>query len=204
VYKHQFILKEEENYWTQRYKEQQTGWDIGYPSTPIKEYVDQLTDNSIEILIPGAGNAYEAEYLWKKGFKNVHILDISDVPLIQFKKRNPNFPVSQMHQADFFDFKGQYDLIIEQTFFCSLVPSDKNRKAYAQHIAKLLKSTGKLVGVWFDIPLADDIKKRPFGGDKNLYISYLSPFLKIITFDPCHNSIAPRQGSELFGIFKKN
>ena len=204
MYKHQFILKEEENYWTQRYKEQQTGWDIGYPSTPIKEYVDQLTYKSIDILIPGAGNAYEAEYLWKKGFKNVHILDISDAPLKQFKKRNPDFPNSLIHQAYFFDFKGQYDLIIEQTFFCSLVPSDKNRNAYAKHMAELLKPSGKLVGVWFDIPLADDMKKRPFGGDKNLYISYLSTFLKMITFDPCHNSIAPRQGSELFGIFEKN
>ncbi|SKB77778.1 methyltransferase domain-containing protein [Maribacter arcticus] len=196
-------MKEEQNYWTQRYKEQQTGWDIGYPSTPIKEYVDQLTDNTIEILIPGAGNAYEAEYLWKKGFKNVHILDISDVPLIQFKKRNPDFPVTQMHLADFFEFQGQYDLIIEQTFFCSIVPSDKNRNAYAKHMAELLKPTGKLVGVWFNIPLSGDMEKRPFGGDKKLYTRYLSPILKTITFDPCYNSIAPRQGSELFGIFER-
>jgi thiopurine S-methyltransferase len=197
-------LKEEENYWTQRYKEQQIGWDIGYPSTPIKEYVDQLTDKTIEILIPGAGNAYEAEYLWKKGFKNVHILDISDVPLKQFKKRNPDFPISHMHQADFFEFQGQYDLIIEQTFFCSFIPSDGNRNAYAKHMAELLKPTGKLVGVWFDFPLSDDINKRPFGGDKELYISYLSPILKTITFDPCYNSIAPRQGNELFGIFERS
>jgi len=63
------------------------GWDIGYPSTPIKEYADQLTDKSIQILIPGAGNAYEAEYLWKQGFSNVHILDISEIPLKEFKKR---------------------------------------------------------------------------------------------------------------------
>lgn len=198
------MKEEEENYWTERYTEQQTGWDIGYPSTPVKEYVDQLTDKTIEILIPGAGNAYEAEYLWKKGFKNVHILDISDVPLEQFKKRNPDFPVSQMHQADFFEFQGQYDLIIEQTFFCSFVPSDENRNAYAKHMAGLLKPNGKLVGVWFDIPLSGDMEKRPFGGNKELYISYLSIFLKTITFDPCYNSIAPRQGSELFGIFGKS
>ena len=31
-------------YWSQRYKDAQTGWDIGSPSTPIKEYIDQLTD----------------------------------------------------------------------------------------------------------------------------------------------------------------
>ena len=29
------------DFWTQRYKEGSTGWDIGYPSTPIKEYIDK-------------------------------------------------------------------------------------------------------------------------------------------------------------------
>ncbi|WP_036147069.1 class I SAM-dependent methyltransferase [Maribacter sp. Hel_I_7] len=195
-------MKEEENYWTERYVEKKTGWDIGYPSTPIKTYVDQLQNKALQILIPGAGNAYEAEYLWKAGFKNVHILDISEVPLKAFKKRNPDFPDSNMHQADFFEFKGQYDLIIEQTFFCSFVPTDTNRKQYAKHMASLLQPNGKLVGLWFDIPLTGDMIKRPFGGNKELYTKYLSPYFKTITFDQCYNSIPPRQGNELFGIFQ--
>ena len=196
-------MKEEQNYWTQRYQNQQTGWDIGYASTPIKEYVDQLKDKSIKILIPGAGNAYEAEYLWKKGFNNVHILDISDVPLKKFKERNPDFPDAHIHKADFFKFQGQYDLIIEQTFFCSFVPTDTKRKEYAKHMAELLKPKGKLAGVWFDIPLTNDMEKRPFGGTKELYSNFLNPFFETITFDRCYNSIPPRQGNELYGIFKK-
>jgi len=195
-------LKEEELYWTERYKNNITGWDIGYPSTPIKAYADQLTDKSIQILIPGAGNAYEAEYLWKQGFTNVHILDISEIPLQEFKKRNPDFPEENMHQSDFFEFNGQFDLIIEQTFFCSFVPIDENRNAYAKQMASLLKPKGKLAGLWFNFPLTDDMEKRPFGGNKELYIKYLSPYFKTITFDLCYNSIAPRQGKELFGIFE--
>ncbi|WP_430425292.1 methyltransferase domain-containing protein [Maribacter litoralis] len=195
-------MKEEELYWTERYKNNNTGWDIGYPSTPIKEYADQLTDKSIQILIPGAGNAYEAEYLWKAGFVNTHILDISIIPLQEFKKRNPDFPKENMHQSDFFEFSGQFDLIIEQTFFCSFVPVDENRNAYAKQMASLLKPKGKLAGLWFNFPLTDDMEKRPFEGNKELYIKYLSPYFKTITFDPCYNSIAPRQGKELFGIFE--
>jgi len=195
-------LTEEQKYWTQRYNEQQTGWDIGYPSTPIKEYVDQLTDKSIKILIPGAGNAYEAEYIWKSGFQNIHILDISDVPLKAFKKRNPDFPIDNMHQTNFFDFQGQFDLIIEQTFFCSLIPTNENRTKYVKHVFELLKPKGKLVGVWFDIPLTAD-NKRPFGGSKELYINYLSKHFKKVSFSRCYNSILPRQGNELFGIFEK-
>lgn len=194
---------QEQNYWTQRYLEASTGWDIGYPSTPIKAYIDQLKNKSISILIPGAGNAYEAEYLWKEGFTNVYVMDISEFPLKQFQERNPDFPIKQILHEDFFRHKGQYDLIIEQTFFCSFVPTDENRDAYASQMASLLKPNGKLVGLWFDIPLTADMEKRPFGGDKKLYLSYLDSYFETITFEKCYNSIPPRMGNELFGVFLK-
>lgn len=196
-------MKDEQSYWTKRYQEQSTGWDIGYPSTPLKEYIDHLEDKTISILIPGAGNAYEAEYLWRQGFRNVFVMDISEFPLKQFKERNPDVPKEQILLEDFFHHETQYDLIFEQTFFCSFVPTDEIRNRYAKQMASLLKLNGKLAGVWFDIPLTGDLEKRPFGGDKKLYLSYLEPYLKTITFEKCYNSILPRMGSELFGIFKK-
>ncbi len=197
------MLNKEQDYWTKRYQNKETGWDIGYASTPIKQYVDQLKDNSIKILVPGAGNGFEVEYLWNKGFRNVHILDISEVPLAEFKKRNPDFPNNQIHHTNFFEHASHYDLILEQTFFCSMPPTDENRTAYAKHMATLLKEKGKLVGLWFDFPLIENSDKRPFGGNKALYKSYLSPYFEIATFEPCYNSITPRQGNELFGIFIK-
>ncbi len=195
-------MKEEQDYWTKRYQEESTGWDIGYPSTPIKEYIDQLEDKSISILIPGAGNAYEAEYLWKQGFKNVFVMDISEFPLKQFQERNPDFPKSQLLLEDFFQHQAEYDLIFEQTFFCSFVPTNENRNRYVKQTASLLKPKGKLVGVWFNIPLTGDMEKRPFGGNKELYLSYLEQSLETITFKKCYNSIPPRMGNELFGIFR--
>jgi thiopurine S-methyltransferase len=200
----QQLFTKEDKYWTQRYQEERTGWDIGYPSTPLKTYIDQLTDKSIKILIPGAGNAYEAEYLWQQGFTNVFIMDIAPVPLKAFAKRNPEFPTLQLLHTDFFTHQDQYDLILEQTFFCSFVPTAKNRFAYAKQMNSLLKPSGKLVGVWFNIPLTGDMEKRPFGGTKELYLKYLSKYLEVISFEPCYNSIKPRQGSELFGMFRKN
>ncbi len=192
-----------ETYWSQRYLQERTGWDIGYPSTPLKGYIDQLEDKTRVILIPGAGNAYEAEYLWGKGFKNIYVMDISEIPLLKFKNRNPDFPEAQLLFTDFFKYSGQFDLILEQTFFCSFVPTTQNRSAYARQMANLLKPKGKLVGVWFDIPLTSDMEKRPFGGTKELYLNYLEPHLVPVTFERCYNSIAPRQGNELFGIFTK-
>lgn len=193
----------EKDYWTERYDNQNTGWDIGYPSTPLKGYIDQLEDKSLVLLIPGAGNGYEAEYLWQQGFENVVVIDISEVPLKAFKNRNPDFPDKQLIHGNFFEHQGKYDVILEQTFFCSFVPTDENRSAYAKQMAKLLKPSGKLVGLWFDFPMTDDMEKRPFGGDKSLYLNYLNPYFETVIFERSYNSIKPRQGKELFGIFTK-
>ncbi|MDC6406102.1 MULTISPECIES: methyltransferase domain-containing protein [Maribacter] len=194
---------DDKTYWTQRYEAGTTGWNIGYPSTPIKEYADQLTDKNLKILIPGAGNGYEAEYLFEIGFKNVHVLDVAEIPLTEFKKRNPHFPEAQVIHADFFAHEGSYDLILEQTFFCSIVPTDANRSAYFKQMRRLLKPDGILAGLWFDFPLTDDMEKRPYGGNKELYLGYLDPYFTVRTFARCYNSIPPRKGNELFGIFER-
>ena len=64
-------------FWSKRYTEDKTGWDLGTISEPLKKYFDQLTNKELKILIPGCGNGHEAEYLFKKGFNNVHLLDFA-------------------------------------------------------------------------------------------------------------------------------
>jgi len=190
-------------YWSHRYRESNTGWDVGYATQPLKSYIDQLENKQLKILIPGAGNAYEAEYLFNHGFKNVFVLDIALEPLQELKNRLPNFPDSHIIQGNFFEHKMKYDLIFEQTFFCSFVPTKKNRNLYANQMFNLLKSGGKLVGLWFTFPLEANSDKRPFGGSRDEYLSYLNPYFDTIIFESCYNSIPPRSGNELFGIFRK-
>jgi len=183
----------DEQFWTNRYRNNQTGWDIGYVSTPIKTYIDQLVEKNISILIPGCGNGYEAEYLWKKGFKNTVVSDISPVPLKNLKNRVPDFPKNQLMLGDFFDLKNKFDLILEQTFFSSFPPGF--RVKYVNKCFDLLPSGGKLVGVLFNIPLYDD--HPPYGGSKEAYLPLFNKF-HINVFEPCTNSIPPRNGEELF------
>jgi thiopurine S-methyltransferase len=165
----------------------------------LKTYFDQLTDKTIDILIPGCGNGYEAEYLFNIGFKNVVVLDLSDYPLTNLKKRVPDLPDRQLIQIEFFDFEGQFDLIIEQTFFSSLDPSQRDN--YASHCTSLLRPGGKLAGVLFDIPLFED--RPPYGGSKELYSTVFNPYFRFLTFEKCYNSIPPRSGNELFMILEK-
>ena len=83
-------------YWDNKYTTGDTGWDLGEISSPLKNYIDQLRDYNLKILVPGAGNSYEAEYLFKNGFKNVYVLDISEQPSLNSKKRVPEFPADQL------------------------------------------------------------------------------------------------------------
>lgn len=183
-----------DDFWNNRYKTNDFGWDIGDVSAPLKKYIEQLDNKELKILIPGAGNAYEAEFLFKLGFKNVHVLDFAEAPLQNIKKRLPDFPESQLIQQDFFAHNSQYDLIIEQTFFCAIDPA--LRSTYVQHMHELLVPNGKLVGLMFNDVLNTD--KPPFGGNKDEYQKLFANTFDIKKMEPCYNSIKPREGRELF------
>ncbi len=182
------------NFWDLRYQNNEIGWDIGYISTPLKKYIDQLTDKNIKILIPGGGNSYEAEYLNNLGFKNVFVIDISPTALTNLKNRVPDFPKNHLINIDFFKLNNSFDLILEQTFFCALTP--KLRDNYVLKMNQLLRPNGKLVGLLFNIPLNKD--RPPFGGTKKEYLSYFKNYFKIEIMELSYNSISERTNNELF------
>jgi len=186
------------NNWNSRYKTKETGWDIGFVSPPLKEYIDQISDLSIKILIPGCGNAYEAEYLFKKGFKNIFIVDYSEIAISNLIKRIPDFPIFNTICDDFFNISGQYDLILEQTFFCAIDPTLRDN--YVKKVSSLLKNDGKLVGLFFSLPMFSD--HPPFGGSIEEYIKCFSKLFLIIKMERCYNSIKSRTNKELFFILK--
>lgn len=187
-------------YWEGRYTDQNLGWDIGAVSTPLKEYIDQQTDKEQQILVPGAGFGYEAAYLYQSGFANTYVLDIAGKPLEKLLKICPEFPKNQLIEQDFFkaDLYG-FDLVLEQTFFCALNP--ELREAYVQKMYEVLKKGGRLAGLFFDFPLTE--KGPPFGGSRDSYVELFQPPFKIIKLERAYNSIAARQGNELFFIFEK-
>ena len=188
------------NSWNERYISKNTGWDAGKITQPLKEYFDQLNSKNIKILIPGCGNSHEAEYLIKLGFKNVTIVDFSEKALKNFKVRVPDFPDEQMICDDFFNIDGNFDLIIEQTFFCAI--DIEKRNAYAKKVHSLLSDNGKLVGLMFNAPMYSD--HPPFGGSVKEYKSYFSTLFNYKYFEPAYNSIPSRNGKELFiNLIKK-
>jgi len=186
-------------YWKNRYQNNHTPWDVGTITPPIKAYIDQLTNKDLRILVPGAGNGHEFEYLYQQGFKNIYALDIAEEPLLNLQKQLPLLNKEQLILQDFFTLEDQFDLILEQTFFCALPP--KLRPLYVTKTKELLGEHGKLVGVLFDFPLTTD--GPPFGGDASMYQALFAPHFEIKTMEPCYNSIKPRKDRELFIHFNK-
>ncbi len=181
------------DFWNNLYVEQTTAWDLGSPSPPLKSFIDTLTDKTIHILIPGAGRAYEAKYLMEQGFHFVTVIDIAPTLVESLKAK---FVSSPLHivLGDFFDHVGQYDLILEQTFFCAIHPD--LRKAYVNKMMELLKPGGRLVGVLFDRRF--DGEGPPFGGSSAEYESLFKDHFQSMSIAPCYNSYAARAGFEVF------
>ncbi|HLP22210.1 MAG TPA: methyltransferase domain-containing protein [Chitinophagales bacterium] len=188
------------NYWDAQYVNNETGWDLNGVSPPLKQYIDTLKNKSISVLIPGCGNAYEAEYLLQQGFNNVTVIDISATLVNRLKEKFAGRPIQIVH-ADFFDHQGKYDLILEQTFFCAIDPSLRAR--YVNKCHSLLREGGKITGLLFNVEF--EKAGPPFGGKKEDYIKLFEPYFNLLQFETCTNSIKPRMGNELFvEIEKKN
>lgn len=183
----------EQSFWEKRYQNNETGWDLGNISTPIKTYIDQLENKELKILIPGCGFGHEAIYIYNQGFKNTYILDFSEIAIETFKKQNPSFPLANIFNADFFKHQNKYDIIIEQTLFCAIDP--KNRTKYAEKVKELLKPNGKLIGLLFD---CEFIGGPPFGGSNEEYYTLFSKYFSKISIEKCYNSITPRKDKEVF------
>lgn len=196
------MLDNPRDYWQKRYDQQETQWDMGSVSPPLKAYFDTIADKNLRILIPGCGNGYEADYLMQQGFTNVTMLDIAAAPVERLKYALAPFVGNSLHviEGDFFSHIGHYDLIVEQTFFCALPPV--LREKYAEKVQHLLyDESSRLIGVLFDAELNAD--HPPFGGHADEYRQLLAPHLTIYQMERANNSHKARQGRELLVVLGK-
>jgi SAM-dependent methyltransferase len=182
------------NYWSNRYNDGTAVWDLGEVSPPLKNYIDQLEDKNLRILIPGCGNTYEADYLLKLGFTDITLIDIAPALVAQLKEKYKDNPNIKIILGDFFKHEGEYNLVLEQTFFCALDPA--LRKDYVAKMPGLLITNGKLVGVLFNRRFEE--QGPPFGGDQKEYEPMFANNFIFKTFGPCYNSFIKRKDSELF------
>jgi SAM-dependent methyltransferase len=182
-----------QSFWNERWEAKETGWDIGYPSPAISEYFSKYSEKEVAVLIPGCGNAYEAEFLVHAGFKNITLVDIAPKAVEILRKKFAGNSNVRILCADFFTIREKFDILIEQTFFCAIPPS--KRKEYVRQAAEVLNPNGRIVGLLFDIMFEKE--GPPFGGSREEYEQLFNPLFHLKML-PCLNSINPRAATELF------
>jgi SAM-dependent methyltransferase len=189
----------DQNFWNERYLLNETGWDLAQVSPPLKAYIDQLTNKNLRILIPGCGNSYEAEYLLEHGFTDITVIDIAPALVNRLKSKFQSNQNIEIVLGDFFTHKAEYDLVLEQTFFCALNP--ELRKSYVEAMTGLLAVGGKLAGVFFNKEF--ETPGPPFGGTFTEYQTLFKNAFNFRIFEPCNNSFHKRADSELFVILER-
>jgi thiopurine S-methyltransferase len=190
-----------ENFWNNRYLENNTGWDLGAISPAIKKWFDTKKNKDLQILIPGAGKGHEVKYGFDHGFNNIHYLDISNGAVTFFKDNCTNFPKEQILISDFFDLKKDlfFDVVIEQTFFCAISPI--LRKSYIKKTYEILKENGCIIGLLFNRRF--DTQGPPFGGFYEEYVELFSKLFVIEKLENSINSAIPRKGNEFWIKMRK-
>lgn len=189
----------DKDYWENQWQNERTGWDLGQSSPAIEAYIEQHQNVHAKILIPGCGNAHEAEFLWDLGYRDITLLDISPKATKIISQKFENKPGIKVVCEDFFEHHGHYDLVIEQTFFCAL--PTLMRKKYARKMHEVLNENGRIIGVLFN----RNFEKNgpPFGGSIPEYEFIFKKYFQIIKMEECFNSTKPRHGTEAFINLKK-
>lgn len=185
-------------YWDAQWKSKATGWDLGMPSPPLVSFIDKIENKDAKILMPGCGNAYEADYLVSKGFNNITLIDISETACAILNEKFANQSAVKVLCEDFFLLNEQFDIIIEQTFFCALSPSLRQRYVWKMH--SLLTEHGILAGLLFNRQF--DVSP-PFGGSREEYEKLFFGAFEFLNIETAANSVDPRANTELFFKFKK-
>lgn len=186
------LIEQPDAFWNSRYQSGETGWDIGYPSPPLKAILDALPNKHSRILIPGAGNAWEARYAWENGFTQLYVIDIAPLAVERLQHACPE-QADKVLLGDFFAHEGKYDLILEQTFFCALHPV--LREDYAKKMTTLLLPGASVQGVLFATAMNSD--RPPFGGSPEAYAQLFERYFNQVSLVPCENSIPARASNEL-------
>lgn len=186
-------------FWDHQYQVQTINWDLGEVSPPIKSYIDKLQNKDIAVLIPGCGNTYEAEYLLEQGFTNITVIDIAPTLVNNLKQKFAGNKNTTVVLGDFFEHDGTYDLILEQTFFCALPPTMRQKYVWKMH--QLLSNNGILAGLLFNREFNDS---PPFGGNAKEYEQLFRQAFVFNWITVAGNSIASRSNQELFIEFQKN
>lgn len=141
------------DWWSQQYASQSTGWDMQSAHPAFAEAMLSLKLNRSRIAVLGCGKGHDAAYLSKQGHI-VSAFDFSEQAIQEAKnlyKENANL---KFYQQDVFkmteDFKAKYDLVVDHTLYCAVDPA--KRESLVKIWRNILVEGGNVLGIFFSMP----------------------------------------------------
>ncbi|MEM6822114.1 MAG: methyltransferase domain-containing protein [Verrucomicrobiota bacterium] len=153
-------MQDSRDYWDQRYLNDDTPWDEGAPSPPLREFLAKRAVSG-KVLVPGCGMGHDVRALTSQG-ADVVGLDIS--PEAIYRARMETRAEGEQYVCgDLFCLpqvmERTFDLVFEHTCFCAIDP--ELRTSYVKAVREALKPSGQLLAVFFMNPAAET--GPPFG-----------------------------------------
>lgn len=144
-------------FWEACYESEMDGWDLGGPTPVFERLASELPKGKICVI--GCGRGYDAVTFAKAGF-DVTAIDFAETAVMSTRERARNANVElRVLRENFFELPeelyGQYDYIMEYTCFCAISP--ERRFEYDRVVWQLLKTEGKLLGLF--LPLDKDLEE---------------------------------------------
>ena len=199
------MINDEDNpkFWENIYKNDDAGWDLGGP-TPVFVKISSILKPK-KLCIIGCGRGYDAVMFAKNNF-DVTAVDFapSAVTSLRILARENKVIINVLEQ-DIFSLASQYDnhfdYVIEQTCFCAIHPN--KRAEYEKLVYHILKTNGKLIGLWF--PLDKNINEGgpPYGTTVKEVKSLFKDRWMLESEEFPKDSIKPRKSREKLLIFEK-
>ena len=199
------MMNNEDNpkFWENIYKNDDAGWDLGGP-TPVFVNISSIIKPK-NLCIIGCGKGYDAVMFAKNNFK-VTAVDFapSAVKSLKFLAKKNKVTINVL-EKDIFSLATQYnnsfDYVIEQTCFCAIRPNKRTK--YEKLVYRMLKTNGKLIGLWF--PLDKDINDGgpPYGTTVEEVKSLFKNGWMLESEEFPKESIKARKSREKLIIFKK-
>ncbi len=197
-----------EKFWTNKYIEwkdtgEKPGWDLKKAHPAISDVLPQIKMNKASIAVLGAGAAHDAAFLATKG----HIVTAFDISAEAIEKAKSLYPETtnlKYVQADMLaeipeQYRHQFDLVFEHTFFCAINPAE--RKTAVQTYKNLLHEEGHILGIFFVITTEPG---PPFGATEWELNQRFEKSFRPLYWTRWTNSPTGREAWELVAYLQKN
>jgi SAM-dependent methyltransferase len=149
----------------------------------------------------GCGRGYDALLFAEHGFEVIGFDFAPSAIATATSLAQATNSTAKFLQRDIFDlaaeFPHDFDYVVEHTCFCAIPP--ERRPEYVQLVRSLLRSTGKLIALFFTHSRPGG---PPFGSTTTEIYRYFEADFEILFLEPVSNSVPSRQGEEHIAHFR--